>query len=109
MRTVPDGNLTESFPLRAEQFARRGRRRTGCCFHNGARRGGQDKRPRRSFEMRRQRLFDQFGSEEPDCSVPSFRALSETGDCRRFGLPPLAVGIAMRNSPLPGLTTRTIT
>ncbi len=36
----------------------------GWCFHNGAQRGAPDKRPRRSFDMRRQRLFDQLDSEE---------------------------------------------
>jgi hypothetical protein len=36
----------------------------GWCFHNGDQRKGPDGRPRRSFDLREQRLFDQFDSEE---------------------------------------------
>lgn len=32
----------------------------GWCFHNGAERSGPDGRPRRSFDLREQRLFDQL-------------------------------------------------
>jgi hypothetical protein len=36
----------------------------GWCFHNGQQRGTPDNRPRRSFDLREQRLFDQLDAEE---------------------------------------------
>ncbi len=36
----------------------------GWCFHNGSQRGTPDNRPRRSFDLRDQRLFDQLDAEE---------------------------------------------
>jgi hypothetical protein len=36
----------------------------GWCFHNGDNRWGDDAQPRRSFDMRRRRLFDQLTPEE---------------------------------------------
>jgi hypothetical protein len=36
----------------------------GWCFHNGPQRGTKDNLPRRSFDLRHQRLFDQLDSEE---------------------------------------------
>lgn len=36
----------------------------GWCFHNGDQRGTDDGRPRRSFDLRNQRLFEQLDSEE---------------------------------------------
>ena len=36
----------------------------GWCFHNGAQRSTPDNRPRRSFDMRQLRLFDQLDEEE---------------------------------------------
>jgi hypothetical protein len=36
----------------------------GWCFHNGSQRGTPDSRPRRSFDLREQRLFDQLDAEE---------------------------------------------
>jgi hypothetical protein len=36
----------------------------GWCFHNGQQRGTPDNRPRRSFDLRAQRLFDQLDAEE---------------------------------------------
>jgi hypothetical protein len=36
----------------------------GWCFHNGQQRGTPDNRPRRSFDVREQRLFDQLDAEE---------------------------------------------
>jgi len=39
----------------------------GWCLHNGAQRTTPDKRPRRSFDMRRQRLFEQL--DEPERNV----------------------------------------
>jgi CubicO group peptidase (beta-lactamase class C family) len=37
----------------------------GWCFHNGDQRGAPDGQPRRSFDLREQRLFDQL--DEPEC------------------------------------------
>ncbi len=36
----------------------------GWCFHNGAERQGPDEEPRRSFDMRKKRLFEQLDPEE---------------------------------------------
>lgn len=36
----------------------------GWCFHNGGQRGVADGRPRRSFDLRERRLFDQLDPEE---------------------------------------------
>jgi len=36
----------------------------GWCFHNGSTRRGREERPRRSFDLRVRRLFDQLDSEE---------------------------------------------
>lgn len=36
----------------------------GWCFHNGDQRGAADRRPRRSFDLREQSLFEQLGTEE---------------------------------------------
>jgi hypothetical protein len=36
----------------------------GWCFHNGSERGAQDAKPRRSFDLRERRLFDQLDQEE---------------------------------------------
>jgi hypothetical protein len=36
----------------------------GWCFHNGQQRGTPEDRPRRSFDLRTERLFDQFDAEE---------------------------------------------
>jgi hypothetical protein len=36
----------------------------GWCFHNGTQRDAQDQQPRRSFDLRSRRLFDQLDSEE---------------------------------------------
>ncbi len=36
----------------------------GWCFHNGDNRAASDNRPRRSFDMRKSRLFDQLDDEE---------------------------------------------
>lgn len=36
----------------------------GWCFHNGAERSTPDKQPRRSFDLRRRRLFDRLDEEE---------------------------------------------
>jgi hypothetical protein len=36
----------------------------GWCFHNGATRGVSGERPRRSFDLREKRLFDQLDAEE---------------------------------------------
>lgn len=36
----------------------------GWCLHNGSRRDGKDDRPRRSFDLREQSLFEQLDAEE---------------------------------------------
>jgi hypothetical protein len=36
----------------------------GWCFHNGSQRNSPDEKPRRSFDMREKRLFEQLDEEE---------------------------------------------
>jgi hypothetical protein len=36
----------------------------GWCFHNGSQRGTPNEEPRRSFDLRTQRLWDQLDPEE---------------------------------------------
>jgi hypothetical protein len=36
----------------------------GWCFHNGSQRGAPDEQPRRSFDLREKRLWDQLDAEE---------------------------------------------
>jgi hypothetical protein len=36
----------------------------GWCLHNGSQRNGPEAQPRRSFDLRKRRLFDQLDSEE---------------------------------------------
>jgi hypothetical protein len=36
----------------------------GWCFHNGSERRAPDEKPRRSFDLRERRLFDQLDDEE---------------------------------------------
>jgi hypothetical protein len=36
----------------------------GWCLHNGSERGSPDNQPRRSFDLRVERLFDQLDPEE---------------------------------------------
>ena len=46
----------------------------GWCFHNGSQRSAPGERPRRSFDLRERRLFDQLDSEEMK-AVAGFRAI----------------------------------
>ncbi|HEY2249450.1 MAG TPA: hypothetical protein VGH74_00270, partial [Planctomycetaceae bacterium] len=46
----------------------------GWCFHNGPTRGAVDEQPRRSFDLREKRLFDQLDAVEL-AAVSSFREL----------------------------------
>jgi hypothetical protein len=52
----------------------------GWCFHNGAERGGRDNQPRRSFDLRDKRLFDQLDSEERKVLSDVRTALREPAD-----------------------------
>ena len=51
----------------------------GWCFHNGSERETPENRPRRSFDLRDQRLFDQLDTEE---RIVVSRAALEVS-CRR--------------------------
>ena len=39
-------------------------RAAGWCFHNGGQRSEPDERPRRSFDLRQKRLWEQLDDEE---------------------------------------------
>jgi hypothetical protein len=41
----------------------------GWCFHNGSERGSRDNQPRRSFDLREKRLWDQLDAEEMEVVV----------------------------------------
>ena len=50
----------------------------GWCFHNGDNRWGLDAQPRRSFDMRQRRLFEQLDSVELEAVKKMAAALSKT-------------------------------
>ena len=50
----------------------------GWCLHNGAERDHPERRPRRSFDLRKQRLFDQLDQEERK-ALAGLRAVATAG------------------------------
>ena len=48
----------------ADALGAKGGGGTGWCFHNGSQKGTLEARPRRSFDLRDKRLFDQLDEEE---------------------------------------------
>jgi hypothetical protein len=52
----------------------------GWCLHNGSTRGAPDEQPRRSFDLREKRLFDQLDAEE-------IEVLRGAGGVQRLDLP----------------------
>jgi len=51
----------------------------GWCFHNGSQRNGPGQQPRRSFDMRRQRLFEQLDEQELKFVNTAKTALKDNG------------------------------
>ena len=51
----------------------------GWCFHNGDNRWGHDAQPRRSFDMRKRRLFEQLDSVELE-ALGKMAALAGTAE-----------------------------
>ena len=49
----------------------------GWCFHNGAQNGAPASQPRRSFDLRDKRLFDQFDTEELSMVSQVAKAVAE--------------------------------
>ncbi|MBN1508378.1 MAG: hypothetical protein JW955_16130 [Sedimentisphaerales bacterium] len=49
----------------------------GWCFHNGTQRDVPDQQPRRSFDLRARRLFDQLDEEERKVVTEAARALKD--------------------------------
>jgi hypothetical protein len=49
----------------------------GWCFHNGAQNGASASQPRRSFDLRDKRLFDQLDSEEMTVIAEVNKAVGE--------------------------------
>jgi hypothetical protein len=47
----------------------------GWCFHNGLQRSAEDQQPRRSFDLRSKRLFDQLDNEELQFVAAAKKAL----------------------------------
>lgn len=47
----------------------------GWCFHNGTQRNAPDEQPRRSFDLRDRRLFDQLDSEEREFVAEAARSV----------------------------------
>ncbi len=70
---------------------------TGWCFHNGDQRAAADGQPRRSFDLRERRLFDQLDDEErkavelmravvsPDRAAPGTKVTIKDGQWRLNG------------------------
>lgn len=57
----------------------------GWCFHNGAQRGALDQQPRRSFDLRGRRLFDQIDNEERTVIAMAAGALQTIKDWTLVG------------------------
>lgn len=51
----------------------------GWCFHNGDQRAARELRPRRSFDLRTQRMFDQLDAEELKVVAGARRCLAQPG------------------------------
>ncbi len=49
----------------------------GWCLHNGSRRGAPEEEPRRSFDLRKRRLFDQLDAEEMKVIAEAAKLLRE--------------------------------
>lgn len=58
----------------------------GWCFHNGQQRDTPDKEPRRSFDLRTRRLFDQLDAEELKVVADARALLSGNGSGPAFPL-----------------------
>ena len=57
----------------------------GWCLHNGSTQGAAEERPRRSFDLRSQRLFDQLDAEERE-AVEGAASLSAPDDRREWSI-----------------------
>ncbi len=55
----------------------------GWCFHNGDNRGAEDRQPRRSFDLRERRLFDQLDKVEGEVVKESATAADPPRDVER--------------------------
>ena len=65
----------------------------GWCLHNGAQRGTASNQPRRSFDLRDKRLFDQLDSEELKVAAEVNKAVAERSNIpRRNGNEPSQSG-----------------
>jgi hypothetical protein len=65
----------------------------GWCFHNGQQRDTPDKEPRRSFDLRTRRVFDQLDTEELKVVADAKNLLSGNRSSPSF---PLKVGPTKR-------------
>jgi hypothetical protein len=50
----------------------------GWCFHNGSQQGASDEEPRRSFDLRAKRLFDQLDEEERTVVAEAAKVVQST-------------------------------
>jgi hypothetical protein len=55
----------------------------GWCWHNGDNRAAKDGRPRRSFDLRAQRLFEQLDAEEAKALPLLAKVIAEAGPVQR--------------------------
>jgi beta-glucanase (GH16 family) len=57
----------------------------GWCFHNGTQRNAPQQQPRRSFDLRDRRLFDQLDEEERKAVAEAARAVEAASQWTRVG------------------------
>jgi len=61
---------------------------SGWCFHNGSQRNTPDQQPRRSFDLRARRLFDQLDVEERNFVAQAGRTVAEASAAADRAVPP---------------------
>ena len=76
----------------------------GWCFHNGSQRNTPDNQPRRSFDLRSQRLFEQLDTEEHKVVAEAGRRSTPTSTTRGSQTPPARPAITLPDpQPFPSV------
>ena len=76
----------------------------GWCFHNGSQRNTPDNQPRRSFDLRSQRLFEQLDTEEHKVVAEAGRRSTPTSTTRGSQTPPTRPAITLPDpQPFPSV------
>lgn len=76
----------------------------GWCFHNGSQRNTPDNQPRRSFDLRSQRLFEQLDTEEHKVVAEAGRRSTPASTTRGSQTPPARPAITLPDpQPFPSV------